>query len=139
MTLTVRETDDLATCLEIRRKVFIEEQEVDEAIEIDGRDPECLHFLALRNDAPLATLRITAKGHIAKIERVAVLLEARGTGTGAALMTKVMGALKSKGFTEAHLGSQISAQVFYEKLGFTPYGETFLDADIPHIMMQRPL
>ena len=139
MTLTITQTDDIAPCLAIRRTVFIEEQGVAEEIELEGDVPSCLHYLAETDGTPVATLRITPKGTIAKIERVAVLAQARGTGIGAHLMRHVMADLPQKGFTEVHLGSQIVAQQFYAKLGFTTYGDTFLDADIPHIMMMRPL
>ena len=35
------------------------------------------------------------------------------------------------------LGSQLSAVPFYTKLGYEPYGEIFLDANIEHRMMRK--
>ena len=136
--MTFTETKDLAYCLAIRRRVFIEEQGVAEALELEGDGPACLYYLA-GDPAPVATLRVTPKDHVAKIERVAVLRTARGTGVGAALMRHVIHDLAQKGFTEARLGSQRAAEAFYVKLGFEAFGEEFLDADIPHIMMKRAL
>lgn len=136
--MKIFETQDLETCVAIRRDVFIDEQGVSEAIELEGDGAHCLYYLAA-SDAPVATLRITPKGDVAKIERVAVLPNARGIGIGAALMRYVMADLAAKGFAEALLGSQRSAQPFYDKLGFIAYGKEFLDADIPHIMMKCAL
>ena len=133
------ETQDTAPCLEIRRIVFIDEQEVPEALETEGEGPHCLHYLTFLGNQPIGTLRITPKPDYAKVERVAILKEARGTGAGAALMRYVLSDLAKKGYSEARLGSQISAQGFYEKLGFEPFGEIFVDADIDHIMMKRAL
>ena len=38
MTVAIKETDDIATCRALRRTVFIEEQGVSEADEIDALD-----------------------------------------------------------------------------------------------------
>jgi len=139
MSLTIAKAKDTKACLAIRRSVFIEEQGVAETLELEGETPACLHYLACDGETPLATLRITPMGTVAKIERVAVLKSARGKGIGASLMRHVLVALRAKGFTEAKLGSQIAAQAFYERLGFTAYGAPFLDAGIPHIMMSSAL
>ena len=67
---------------DIRRRVFIEEQEIPEAEEWDDADATCTHFLATDGDRPAGTARLIAAGGIAKIGRVAVLPEFRGTGAG---------------------------------------------------------
>ncbi|MCB1093402.1 MAG: GNAT family N-acetyltransferase, partial [Verrucomicrobiae bacterium] len=56
--------------MRIRRIVFIEEQGVSEALEIDGRDPECVHALARDGSGEvIGTARLLPEG---KIGRVAV-------------------------------------------------------------------
>jgi predicted GNAT family N-acyltransferase len=60
-------------CFDIRRRVFIEEQAIDEAEEWDDADAMATHFLALDGDLPAATARLIAKGGNAKIGRVAVM------------------------------------------------------------------
>lgn len=130
---------DLTEALAIRAAVFIEEQGVSLADEVDGMDGDCLHWLARDADGPVATLRVLPKGTTAKIQRVAVLQRARGTGLGAGLMRHVMGDLPAEGFDMAILGAQIDAIRFYEKLGFAAYGPVYDDAGIPHRDMKRPL
>ena len=46
MTLLIEETRDIATCRALRRVVFIEEQGVSEADEIDECDEDAIHLLA---------------------------------------------------------------------------------------------
>ncbi|MFM9269906.1 GNAT family N-acetyltransferase [Halomonas elongata] len=139
-TLEIREGDwselgDIAG--EIRRVVFIEEQQVPEDEEWDGRDDECRHFLAL--DAAgkaLGTARLLPDGHIG---RVAVLEEARGRGVGLALMEAAIASAHRRGDTSVALAAQTHALAFYERLGFHAHGETFLDAGIPHRNMTLSL
>lgn len=136
--MIVTRTTDIATCLAIRRVVFIIAQNVPEHEEVDGTDPDCLHYLLHDNDTPIATARVTPLGNVAKIQRVAVLEASRGTGAGAKLMQGIMQDLKGR-FTSAKLGSQTHAIGFYEKLGFRVYGPEYDDAGIPHRDMQIDL
>jgi len=132
--------DDLATCLAIRRVVFIEGQNVPEAEEVDGRDPDCLHYLLKTDGKAIATARVLPKDETAKIQRVAVLEEARACGTGSMLMRAILEDLRTNNaFHAAILGSQTHAIGFYEKLGFTVFGPEYDDAGIPHRDMTRPL
>ncbi len=62
MIQTIAITRDLATCLAIRRTVFIEEQGVSEADEVDGLDPVALHLLAMQDAAPVGTARLLVEG-----------------------------------------------------------------------------
>ena len=84
MKITV--TDDFLACAAIRRKVFVEEQNVPEELELDELDATAVHLLATRDGRPVGTARLLIDGNTAKIGRVALLAEERGTGAGAALM-----------------------------------------------------
>jgi predicted GNAT family N-acyltransferase len=133
-------TQDIATCQHLRRVVFIEEQGVSEADEVDGLDGSAIHLLAFDGTEPVGTARLLVKGEVGKIGRVCVLPVARGTGLGAALIRTALDVLRDQpGVTEAYLGSQSHATGFYEKLGFAVEGEEFLDAGIPHRHMRRAL
>ncbi|MDT8894106.1 GNAT family N-acetyltransferase [Halomonas sp. I1] len=118
---------------EIRRVVFIEEQQVPQEEEWDGRDEDCRHFLAIDRDGKaLGTARLLPDGHIG---RVAVLEEARGRGIGLALMDAAIASARRRGDPSVVLDAQTHALAFYERLGFRAYGDTFLDAGIPHRSM----
>ena len=138
MSLSIALTDDIATCLAVRRIVFMEEQGVSEADELDGRDADALHVLAVDGGHPVGTARILIDGDVAKIGRVCVLAGHRGTGLGAALVSAALQAAKGKARI-AKLGAQTHALGFYEKLGFTAEGPIYDDAGIPHRDMVCPL
>lgn len=137
MKITV--TDDFPACAAIRRRVFIEEQNVPEELELDDLDATAVHLLATQDGRPVGTARLLIEGETAKIGRVAILPELRGTGAGAALMRAALDELRARGVTRAKLGAQTHAIGFYERLGFTVYGPEYDDAGIPHRDMSLAL
>ncbi len=129
--------EDMADCLEIRRVVFIVEQDVPEDVERDGRDGEAVHLIAFAGNEPVGTARVLITDDTGKIGRVAVLATHRGTGLGKGLINATLHELKLLGVAKAKLGAQTHALGFYEALGFTAEGHEFMDAGIPHRMMVR--
>ncbi len=125
-------TDDIATCRALRRAVFIEEQGVSEADELDDLDGVAVHLLAIVDGRPMGSARIIPGEGYGKIGRVCVLAEARGTGLGAALMREAVQECRRLGLKTARLGAQTHALGFYEALGFEAVGPVFDDAGIPH-------
>ena len=136
MSVAIALTDDIAACRQLRRVVFIEEQGVSEADEIDDLDGQALHLLATKSNAPVGTARIIIADGTAKIGRVCVLKEHRGTGLGAALIHAALDASRGKA-TRAKLGAQVHALDFYAALGFEAIGPIYDDAGIPHRDMVR--
>lgn len=131
--MRIEPTTDLDTCRDLRRIVFIQEQNVPEAEEWDGLDGAATHLLAWQGDRPIGTARILIRDHIGKIGRVCVLAEARGTGAGVALIRAALADLAARdGVTQARLSAQTHAIGFYEKLGFVVQGPVYDDAGIPH-------
>jgi predicted GNAT family N-acyltransferase len=123
----------------IRRAVFIEEQRIAEVDEWDALDPVVTHVLAFtRGDSAkrdaVGTGRLEPTG---KIGRVAVLPQYRGTGTGVAMMQRLMDLAAERGFTEVYLHAQVTAAGFYERLGFRADGPEFDEVGIPHQRMRR--
>lgn len=121
---------------EIRQRVFIEEQAVPEHEEWDGRDQDCLHFVAYQNDRAIGTARLLPDGHVG---RVAVLREGRGLGIGLHIMQTVIDTARRLNHEEIVLDAQLQAMPFYQKLGFKEFGTTFLDAGIEHCSMRLSL
>lgn len=139
MKMRIDVTDDIAACRELRRIVFIEEQGVSEADEVDEQDEDAVHLLLYVDDRAVGTARLLLKGAEGKITRVAVLKDLRGMGLGKALMRAAVSELAVRGAARAVLGSQTHAIGFYEALGFVAEGPQFDDAGIPHRMMVRDL
>ena len=114
----------------VRRIVFIKEQHVPEALELDELDPVCHHVLITdAGNQPIATGRVGPDG---RIGRMAVLKEYRGQGIGSALLVALLEYARQEHYAGVHLHAQITAISFYEKHGFMVAGEQFMDAGIPH-------
>ncbi len=138
--IAIAPTADLATCLALRRRVFIEEQGVSEADELDNLDGEAVHLLAREGDRALGSARLLRRGRTGKIGRVCVLAEARGRGLGAALIRAAIDHFRAtEGVSELRLGAQVHALGFYERLGFAAVGPVYDDAGIDHRDMVMPL
>ncbi|VAV95164.1 hypothetical protein MNBD_ALPHA02-1561 [hydrothermal vent metagenome] len=129
----------LKDCLKIRTIVFVQEQNVSVEEEMDGLDNEADHYLLWVRDEPVATARVRLLSDMAKIERVAVLKSRRGKDIGRKLMEFIISDLKKNpAIRTLKLGAQVQVIPFYERLGFTAYGDEFLDAGIRHRWMTCP-
>jgi predicted GNAT family N-acyltransferase len=140
MTIVISETKDLEACMALRFEVFVGEQAVPVEEERDALDAVATHLLATIDGTPMGTARIVWIDDTAKIGRVCVLKDARGTGLGKKLIeAAVEVAAGCEGISKAKLGSQVQAIGFYEKLGFEAFGPVYLDAGIEHRDMVRHL
>ena len=63
----------------------------------------------------------------------------RGGGHGEAVLRALEAAAAARGDREVTLHAQRSAEAFYARLGYVPYGEPFEEAGIAHIEMRRKL
>ena len=129
---------DLEHCFNIRKEVFIKEQNVPESLEIDGLDKECDQYLLRYNDIPCATARIRLQKDTAKIERMAINANYRKKGLGKRLLEFMLkDCLYRYKIKQFELSAQCHAIEFYEKLGFKVCSDTYLDAGIQHKMMRK--
>ncbi len=129
----VQTETELAQAHEIRIRVFVEEQKVDQRIELDEHDQEASHLLALVKGRPVGTARWRSTDEGIKLERFAVLKEFRGQGVGKALVNFILNELKNRG--KIYLNAQESVIHFYERFGFQVRGARFYEAGIPHKKM----
>ncbi|MGY4829238.1 YbgC/FadM family acyl-CoA thioesterase [Sphaerotilaceae bacterium SBD11-9] len=127
----------------IRTSVFIEEQGIPVQMEWDEADPDpgCIHAVAYnRFGQPLATGRLLEHvPGVAKIGRMAVTQTMRGSGVGRSVLDALMKTARERGYREAVLHAQTSAEAFYSRAGFVPRGVVFEEVGIPHIEMMRNL
>lgn len=129
-----------ALCVYLRTVIFIQGQDVALEDEIETNEDDAVYFLGLVDGKPVATARyrVIENGTIGKIERVGVLDSQRGKGFGKKIMTHVI-----EDITKEHdgltikLSAQDHAIPFYEGLGFSARGEGYMEAGIPHHMMER--
>ena len=120
----------------LRRTVFIEEQAVPEELEWDDMDAVSSHFLAILNDKPVGTARLTPDGQIC---RIAVLKDHRHKGIASALLTAVLTEAEKQGIQKVFLHAQADVVQLYENFGFIRQGDIFLEAGIKHQHMYKLL
>lgn len=133
---------DLSDAFAVRRAVFIDEQDVSEAEEMDGREDEAVHFVIcdVDTDTAVGTARLrTPEPTLAKPERVAVRQAYRGEGLGEKLMGLVESEARSQDCSRARLHAQTRVVPFYERLGYEVTSEEFMEANIPHVEMEKQL
>lgn len=130
--LTARWAEDSAELSLLRTRVFVEEQNVPPALEIDGRDAECAHVKALINNVIIGTGRLLPNGSIG---RMCVLGEYRKLGIGTRMLEILVQQAVDNGYQKVSLNSQSYAIPFYQKFGFTTDSEEFIEAGIPHRRM----
>lgn len=137
MSLRIIETSqkaELDEVFSIRRVVFVEEQAVDPAEEYDEYESSSRHFLLLTAGEGVATSRFRSTDKGWKIERMAVLKNARGHGYGAKLLAFMLQQIPQDG-RPRYLHAQEHALAFYQKAGFVAEGNRFFEANIPHFKM----
>lgn len=128
--------ENLKDAYEIRKKVFIEEQNVPREIERDKLDVSSTHVVIYDRDIPIATGRIIFKENSnCSLGRIAVLREYRGKSIGKMLVNNLVKKSFELGANEIHIHAQNHAEKFYENLNFKPYGELFYEGGIPHVSM----
>lgn len=134
--LAETDTDRLKAFL-VRAIVFMEEQQVSYAEEMDGLDSDALQILGEIDAEPVITARIRFLGDVAKLERLAIRQAWRGQGYGDRLLEFLLAVARERGYRKFKLHGQSRLREFYEKNGFRAEGDPFLEARIPHLLLRK--
>lgn len=136
--VTISVTEDSQTCFDLRKAVFMDEQGF--PIDLDEYDDIALHLLAKDGERPVGAARVVIDEDVAKIGRICVLPDMRGSGLGAAIVRAAMDIARDMpGVTTAQLSAQVRAMAFYENLGFEAEGPPEDVLGVAHQTMVRPL
>ena len=155
MTVVVRLAGrpDMSAVYALRHEVFVVGQDVPEELERDALDAAADHAVAVDEAGRLVgtgrlvdgrideqgELEPGSAGTLGTVGRMAVTDAARGTGVGRALLDLLVRRAADRGLPAVELHAQVHARAFYERAGFTPFGEVYLEAGIEHIGMRRAL
>ena len=123
----------------IRLTVFWEEQGfVKEFDEVDGI---ATHLVAFEGETAVGTCRYYETDVAGEyvIGRIAVLRPLRGHGLGGKLVREAEAQIEARGGRLAHIGAQVQAIPFYQKIGYTPVGERYMDEHVEHQGMEKVL
>jgi len=136
----VTEEQDLQKVFEIRKEIFVKEQEVSEEEEFDAFDSleaDCDHILVYYDNEPVGTGRVRAVEGVGKLERICILNPYRKYGLGKVIVQSLEEIVLQKGLTRAKLHGQTHAEGFYHKLGYETASDEFLEDGIPHYLMVK--
>ena len=117
--------DDTSTIFDIRKRVFIDEQGYDLALERDEFDNMAIYALVFdENDVPAGTgrLYIDENSHF-KLGRICVLKENRGQGLGDLIMRMLLYRAQDLNAGSVSLVCQVENVPFYTRYGFRPQGD----------------
>jgi predicted GNAT family N-acyltransferase len=134
-----RSREELAAALELRHDVFCVEQGVPEYEELDGRDHEGIHLVAVSGGVLLATCRVLMVGSTAQFSRLAVRRSSRRRGIATSLLALADEEVRALGGRRIVLHAQIYARALYELAGYRIRGRVFTEAGIEHIAMEKLL
>jgi predicted GNAT family N-acyltransferase len=135
----VRGQQEMAAALQLRHDVFCVEQGVPDRDELDGRDHEGIHLVAVEDDQLLATCRIVMVGTTAQLSRLAVRFSARRRGIATALLDVADAETRAAGGRRVVLHAQTYARGLYEQAGYRARGRAFREAGIEHVAMEKHL
>ena len=133
---------DLPAAYALRHEVFVLGQDVPQELERDELDDVVDHAVALVDGVVRATGRLlppTEPGGAATVGRMAVAEEVRGQGLGAAVLDLLEQTARERGWPAVELHAQVHARGFYDRAGYVPYGEVYLEAGIEHLSMRKDL
>ena len=129
----------LSAALALRHEVFCVEQGVPEHEELDGRDHEGIHLVAVGGGELLGTCRLLVIGRTAQFSRLAVRASSRRQGIATALLEQAETETRNAGAKRLVLHAQTYARLLYEGVGYRPRGSVFTEAGIEHIAMEKEL
>ena len=124
----------------IRETVFLSEQGFEK--EYDENDNIAKHIVIYENDEAIATCRLYWDDEVNcyHVGRIAVLKPHRGKGLGIKIVTEAEKIIKEMGGKEVFISGQVQVVEFYvKKLGYTQYGDVYLEEKKPHVSLKKSI
>ncbi len=131
--------DEMTQLLALRHDVFCGEQGVPVREELDGRDGEAVHLVAVEDGRVLATCRLLFVGATVQFSRLAVARDARRRRIATRLLALADAETRAGGARRLVLHAQTYARSLYDAAGYEPRGRVFMEAGIEHVAMEKLL
>ena len=136
----VETESELEGAINVRMRVFVVEQQIPVAEEIDDADATATHAIALYQGQIVGTGRLLYRDDgMAQIGRMAVDRQFRRQGIGGRILAFLEDEARAQGIGSCLLHAQEYVKAFYAGSGYVERGDLFLEADIPHIEMRKEL
>jgi predicted GNAT family N-acyltransferase len=125
--------------LALRHEVFVREQGVPLELELDGRDDEATHIVALRDGEIVGTCRLLREGATVLLGRLVVARAGRRRGVAAQMLAEAERWARGRGARRIVLSAQTYAAGLYLAAGYEVRGTPYLEAGIEHVEMELEL
>ncbi|MCW6510532.1 GNAT family N-acetyltransferase [Lichenifustis flavocetrariae] len=110
-----------------------------DAADLAGEEQQ-LHLANVENGIVLATLVLKpVNATTIKLRQMAVAESMRGQGVGRDMVRFAETVARDRGFARVELHARVTAQPFYEALGYRVIGPAFIEVTVPHVPMARDL
>ena len=129
--------EDLKDARAVRKHVFVDEHMLSAEFEDDGQDGSCIHLVAFENTVPISTGRVMITNEDFILSRIATVKSHRNQGIATGIIEALVEACVQMGGNRQILHSQVGNKAFYEKIGFTVFGDEFLCCGVKHIAMEH--
>lgn len=105
-----------------------------------ARDRSGRHFAAVANGEVIACVGLYPEADgLLRLRQMAVAPALQGQGLGARLFAFAENWAREAGAKEIDLHARVDALGFYERAGYAPEGEHFIEHGIPHVVMRKRL
>ncbi len=123
----------------IRETVFLQEQGFEK--EYDDNDNIAKTIVIYDGNDAIGTCRLYWDDEVNchHVGRIAVVKHRRGEGLGALIVTEAEKVIQELGGKEVFISGQIQVADFYKKLGYTQYGDVYLEENHPHVALKKIL
>lgn len=138
--LISHDSADYWLAVELRRDVLRKPLGLDYSVDQLMAEYSASHFVCKKDGEIVGSALGIAEGAgTIRVKQVAVRSDLQGHGIGRFLMEFVEQWALTEGFSRALLHSRGYAIPFYEKIGYSCFGDVFEEVGIPHCKMQKVL
>ena len=136
----VETESELEGAIAVRFRVFVSEQSIPPEEELDDADAVATHAAAVYQGQVVGTGRLVHREDgTGQVGRMAVDQHWRRHGVGGRILQFLEETARSRGINRCILHAQEYVKGFYADRGYQEYGDTFLEANIPHVEMSKEL
>jgi predicted GNAT family N-acyltransferase len=135
----VRSMDEMARVIAIRGAIYMAEQRCPFEEEFDGNDFSATHLICHKDGEPVGCMRIRYFAGFAKLERLAVRHEGRGSGLAGQILDAAVDLCRKKGYSVLYAHSQKRFLKVWESRGFRRMGGrelVFSDFDYVEVKLE---
>ena len=135
----VRSMDEMARVIAIRGAIYMGEQRCPFEEEFDGNDFTATHLICHKDREPVGCIRIRYFADFAKLERLAVRHEGRGSGLAGRILDAAIELCRKKGYSVLYAHSQKRFLKVWEQRGFKRMGArelVFSDFDYVEVKLE---